>query len=111
MSNHATGHEAEQRVAKWLKSQEFKVVDINWRTRRCEIDIIASKHKVLYFVEVKSRQSNNWGNGFDYITPQKLAQMHYAAELWLTENQWDDDVRLAAVAVSENAMEFIELVD
>jgi uncharacterized protein (TIGR00252 family) len=111
MSNHSAGHEAERMVAEWLKSQRFRIVDINWRTRRCEIDIIATRKKVLYFIEVKSRTSSAWGSGLDYITPKKQTQMHYAAEVWLSENNWQHDVRLAAVSVVGNEMEFIELVD
>lgn len=111
MSNHQAGHEAEQRVAVWLESQRFKVIELNWRTRRCEIDIIASKKRVLYFIEVKSRASGVWGSGLDYITPKKLAQMSFAAETWLSENEWSHDVRLAAVSVGGGSMEFVELVD
>lgn len=111
MTNHQVGHEAEERVATWLKSQKLKVLQLNWRTRRCEIDIVASRNKVLYFIEVKSRSSQAWGSGLDYITPKKLAQMHFAAETWLSEHDWHHDVRLAAVSVDGNDMEFVELVD
>lgn len=110
-TNHQAGHEAERRVAAWLRTKKFKIVELNWRTRRCEIDIIASRKKVLYFVEVKSRRTDNWGSGLDYITPHKQAQMHYAAETWLAEHEWHYDVRLAAVAMDGEVMSFVELVD
>lgn len=111
MSNHQTGHDVERDVAEWLRGRKFKVLDLNWRTRRCEIDIIAARKKVLYFIEVKSRQSKAWGSGLDYITPRKRAQMEYAAETWLSEHDWAHDVRLAVVSVDGGVMTFVELVD
>ncbi|MCA9330537.1 YraN family protein [Candidatus Saccharibacteria bacterium] len=110
-TNHQAGHEAERQVATWLEAQRFKVLELNWRTRRCEIDIIATKRKTLYFIEVKSRRSGTWGSGLDYVTPRKHAQMHYAAETWLSEHEWDHDVRLAVVSVDIERLSFIELVD
>ena len=111
MTNYGVGHDAEKDVAVWLRGQKFKVLDLNWRTRRCEIDIIASRKKVLYFIEVKSRKSGAWGSGLDYITPRKRAQMQYAAETWLSEHEWSHDVRLAVVSVDSGVMTFVELVD
>lgn len=110
-TNHQTGHDAEQQVAIWLKRQRFKIIKLNWRTRRCEVDIIATKKKTLYFIEVKSRKSRAWGSGLDYVTPRKQAQMRYAAQQWLSEHEWDRDVRLAVVSADMGQFSFIELVD
>ncbi|TXG77403.1 YraN family protein [Patescibacteria group bacterium] len=110
-TNHQAGHDAERQAAHWLKAQKFKIIELNWKTRRCEIDIIASRQRVLYFIEVKSRQRAAWGSGLDYITPKKRSQMRYAAETWLSEHDWAQDVRLAAVAVDGDEFTFVELVD
>lgn len=111
MTNHQSGHEAERRVAEWLEGQKFKIMELNWRTRRCEIDIVARRKKTLYFIEVKSRSSQAWGSGLDYITPKKLQQMRFAAEVWLSEHDWSGDARLAVVSVDNGAMQLVELVD
>ena len=111
VSNYHEGHDAEKDVAEWLRGQKFKLLELNWRTRRCEIDIVASRKKVLYFIEVKSRRSSAWGSGLDYVTPRKRAQMQYAAETWLSEHEWSHDVRLAVVSVDSGVMTFVELVD
>jgi uncharacterized protein (TIGR00252 family) len=95
------GQGAEERVAKLLQKAGFKILARNWRTRVCEIDIVANKNKIIYFVEVKYRSSEKQGSGLDYITPKKLKQMHFAAEIWVLENNWDGDYRIAAAEISD----------
>jgi uncharacterized protein (TIGR00252 family) len=68
------GQSAEERVAKLLEKAGFKILARNWRTRICEIDIVANKNKIIYFVEVKFRSSEKQGSGLEYITPKKLKQ-------------------------------------
>lgn len=111
MSNHQVGHDAEKYAAEWLKARGFTVVELNWRTRQCEIDIVVRKKKIMYLVEVKSRASAVWGGGMDYITPKKLEQMKFAAELWTATNKWPHDIRLAALAVDGHDISFVEILD
>ena len=107
-----TGALGEAAAAKYLEDKGFKVIERNFKTPRCEIDIIASKKRCLYFVEVKYRQSARQGSGFDYITPKKLEHMQRAAELWLQEHQWRDEVTLSAIEVTDDyeVASFIEVV-
>jgi len=95
------GQNAEERVANLLEKAGFKILARNWRTRVCEIDIVAGKNKIIYFVEVKFRSSEKQGSGLEYITPKKLKQMHFAAEIWVQENNWDGDYRVAAAEISD----------
>ncbi|HVX58410.1 MAG TPA: YraN family protein [Candidatus Saccharimonadales bacterium] len=105
------GRLAEAAVTELLKARGYKILDQNWRTRLCEIDIVAAKGKIAYFVEVKYRASNNQGDGFEYITPRKLSQMSFASEVWVQENSWSGDYRLMAAAVTGADAEDIELVE
>ncbi len=110
MSTTKTGREAESLVAEWLKKQGHKIVSMNWRTRWCEIDIVSKHKNCIYFTEVKYRSSSDWGSGLDYITPKKLKQMHFAAEFWLTENNWTKDSLLQAAEVdTEGQINLVEL--
>jgi putative endonuclease len=101
MTNHARGHEAEKYAAAYLKEQGYKILDMNWRRPRAEIDIIAQKRRgPVTFIEVKYRQSAAQGTGLDYITPRKLAQMQFAAELWVSERAYDGELTLAALEMT-----------
>lgn len=77
----------------------------------CEIDIIAHKDAIMYFVEVKYRSSDFQGGGFDYITNRKLKQMNFAAKVWCQTFNWGGDYRLMAAAVSGKDSENIELIE
>ena len=83
MTNYQTGHDAEKLAASYLKKQHYKIRELNWKTRYCEIDVVAEKKKVIWFIEVKSRQNSNQGFGYEYVTPKKLEQMRFAAETWV----------------------------
>lgn len=110
MSTTAKGREAEEKVADYLRGEGHIIIAMNWRQRRCEIDIVSQKRKCVYFTEVKYRSSSSWGSGFDYITPKKLSQMHFAAEMWASENNWDGEMVLNASEVdSANSVKIIEI--
>lgn len=108
MTNYASGHNAERRAADFLSEHGFKIKDLNWRTRWCEIDIVAEKAKAIYFVEVKSRKNLEHGSGADYITNKKLKQMEFAAEFWVSQQKWLGEYQLAVIAVDGDEIELIE---
>lgn len=108
MTNHAVGHSAEKQAADYLAKQGFKICELNWKTKYCEIDIVAEKDKTIYFVEVKERKSEAQGSGLEYITPKKLQQMGFAAEMWVNEHNWSGSYQLAALAIDNGQVTFIE---
>lgn len=109
MTNYKTGHDAEKTAAKYIQGLGFTVKELNWKTRFCEIDIIAEKKRTVYFIEVKFRTHNQQGEGFDYITPAKLHQMEYAAEFWVSKFGWEGDYRLAAISMNTESIDFAEI--
>lgn len=100
MTNYTTGHDAEKRAAQYLKEQGFKIIELNWKTKYCEIDIVALKDKTVFFVEVKYRKSSSFGSGLEYITSRKLKQMNFAAEMWVSQQNWRGDYHLAALEMT-----------
>jgi uncharacterized protein (TIGR00252 family) len=103
------GKDAESRIADFLKANKFKILAQNWRTRVCEIDIVARKDKIVYFVEVKYRSSDKQGSGLEYITPKKLGQMHFAAEIWNQQNDWEGDYRILGAEVTDDKIKIVEI--
>lgn len=94
------GNESESAAAKWLEEQGYRVESRNWKTKFCEIDIVASKDEYVYFVEVKHRREGTSGDGLAAITARKLRQMTFAAELYRTSHRSGLSPRLAAIATS-----------
>jgi uncharacterized protein (TIGR00252 family) len=99
------GQKAEHAAAEYLQRLGYRILEQNWRTRWCEIDIVAEKSQVFYFAEVKYRGNSLQGNGLEYITSRKLAQMHFAAEFWMTKQRSSAEYRLAACEVTGPAFE------
>lgn len=98
-TNKQSGNDAEDAVATWMKTQGYEIVERNWRTKFCEVDIIAERSGTLYFVEVKHRRSAGQGGGTAAITPRKLRQMRFAATMYLSR-QPTKDARLVSVATT-----------
>lgn len=94
------GRKAETVAAQFLERKGCIIVAQNWRTRMCEIDIIAVRANVIYFCEVKYRKTNQQGAGLDYITTKKLQQMRFATESWVHKHGWQGKYELCAVEVS-----------
>lgn len=94
------GRQAETAAAAYLKSLGYTIRAQNWRTRWCEIDIVAQKDTTVVLVEVKYRATAAWGGGLEYITPRKQAQMAFAAQFWIATHKWSGDIYLGALEVT-----------
>lgn len=86
------GDASETVAAEYLKALGHEILERNWRTRWCEVDIISCKNNTIYFTEVKYRHSDKAGDGLAAITPKKLQQMKFAAELYASKNPGYDQL-------------------
>ena len=111
MKTKIVGDNAEAVVARFLQSDGFGILDRNWRTKVCEIDVIARKKKIVYFIEVKYRGGLAQGSGFEYIGPRKLNRLKFAVRVWCQNNNWEGDCRLVGAEVSGDDFQNIELIE
>jgi len=100
VTSFARGRAAESAAAAFLVHKGCSIVDRNWRTRTCEIDIVAERAGIIYFCEVKYRRYSAQGSGLLYITPAKIKQMHLAARTWMAAHGHYKGYRLSAIEVS-----------
>lgn len=90
------GDRAEEVAAKYLQELGYEILERNWKTKFCEIDIVAAKDDIVYFVEVKHRRYAKQGGGIAAITPKKLQKMTFAAKVYVkTKNLADSNLQLA----------------
>ena len=80
------GKEAEDSAVEFLKTQGYKLLRRNYKTKFSEIDIVAEDKKVICFVEVKARHSVSFGFPAEAISPHKQRQISKAAICYLKEN-------------------------
>lgn len=96
----STGGLAEDVAELHLKTQGFDILERNWRTRYCEIDIIASKEQRLYIIEVKHRRSAAQGGGIATITPRKLQKMSLGALSYSARHQFEADIHFVVITTT-----------
>lgn len=101
---------AETQTTVYLQQQGFTILERNWKTKWCEIDIIGLKDDRVHFVEVKYRRSSRFGDGLSAITPRKMKQMRFAAELWLSNRNYDS-ATLSVASLSGDHFKIDELFD
>ena len=96
------GEAAEEFASEYLQSQGFEIIERNWKTKWCEIDIVALKGGALHFVEVKYRKNDQSGDGLAAITATKHRQMLFAARMWLHAHKHFPykGVQLSAISLS-----------
>lgn len=106
-----TGNKSEEVASSYLQSKGYDIVERNWRTKMCEIDIVAEKDGVLYIVEVKHRKSDRQGGGLGAITKTKLKQMKFSAKMYAHAVKRDDaDMRLAVVTTQNDDISIVDLM-
>lgn len=109
-SSKEIGDFGEDIVCQYLtRNKGMSILDRNWKNRYCEIDIVAKKDSVIYFVEVKYRKSERYGDGFEAINDRKLTKIAFAAEYWVTAKSWQGDYQLLVASVNPNGVEIIEI--
>lgn len=77
------GKKSETAASELLKGQGYKILEMNYKTKLGEIDIIAKDRETLVFVEVKSRRSMRYGDPKFSITPKKKKKISMTALLYL----------------------------
>ena len=73
----------EEFAAQLLKNAGYEIIERNYRTKAGEIDIIAIRDGVLHFVEVKTRNGDQYGYPSEAVDETKCSRIKKAASLYL----------------------------
>ena len=101
------GDIGEDFASDYLKEAGFKILERNYLRRWGEIDIIAQKKGILYFVEVKTIAVTFHINGVEWHRPEdnlhrrKLARLKRAIQTYLfdTKRSIEDEWEFSAITV------------
>lgn len=100
-STRSIGDASETAAANELMRVGHTIIERNWKTKYCEIDIISKKDDILFFTEVKHRKNDATGDGLAAITPKKLHQMKFAAKMYVHAMSKDEiDQKLLVISTS-----------
>jgi len=107
-NNKSTGDEGEALAAAYLIKHGYTILERNWRFKRWEVDIIASKGKFLYIFEVKTRRSSRFGNPEESIGREKMDCMKNVAEEYQYQHPEWKYLQFNVLAITMNYGEPIE---
>ena len=93
------GRSGEAEAAKYLRSQGYELLGMNYACRGGEIDIIAARGGYVAFVEVKLRTNLQYGAPREYVTVKKQEKLRAAALLYLSERELDVPARFDVAEV------------
>ncbi len=104
------GNKGEDKAAKYLKKQGYKIIERNYNLPCGEVDIIAKKDKTLVFVEVKYRtNSDNFGGPVAAVNKAKQKRVINAALSYIkTKKPNYDGLMFDIIAISEDKIEHIQ---
>jgi putative endonuclease len=82
----ALGSEGEGRAAQYLARRGYRIVARNVRAGGVEIDLVATRGRLIAFVEVKTRRSSRFGQPEEAVDAAKRARLVRGAAAWLREH-------------------------
>ena len=94
-----TGSLGENLAAEYLVKKGFRVVARNYRWKHAEIDLIVQREDWLIFVEVKTRNSNAYGEPESFVTDDQRRLIYNAAEEYIFSTDWNGNIRFDIVSV------------
>ena len=109
-NNRRTGSHYETKVAAFLETKGFQILEKNYRCRSGEIDLIARDGRYLVFIEVKFRSNTHAGYALEAISPRKAAQVRRVAEFYLYEKRYPEEtpVRFDAAGIDGTEITYVK---
>lgn len=101
------GNEGEQMAQQFLITSGYTILEINWRTSRLEIDIIALKNNELHIIEVKTRQYITHSIS-ELITKKKMKNLLEASSIYLEKNAQDFNLVFSVLLIIKEDITLIE---
>lgn len=86
----------------YLISKGYEIVCKNFYYQKAEIDIIAQHQNMIICVEVKTRNSDFFGDPQTFVTPNKIKLLVKAMDAFITENNIQLEARFDIIAILKN---------
>ncbi|QRR02938.1 YraN family protein [Dyadobacter sandarakinus] len=97
--NNERGSWGERKAEEYLIRKGFAVLEKNYRYKHSEIDLIVTVSDMLIFVEVKTRSGTAFGMPEEFVNAGKAGLVKKAAEYYIYDKDWQQDVRFDIVSV------------
>jgi len=113
MSEHnEIGKLGEKAALEYLIKKGYKIHEVNWRYNFKEVDIIAQQNDKMVFVEVKTRATTAFELPQEAVTPKKMKNLVYAADVYLRLNNIEEEGRFDIVTVlAQDGFKILEHIE
>ncbi len=99
------GKQGEEIATTYLLKHGYKILDVNWRAGRNEIDIIAQDKDFLVIIEVKSRSNSTFTEPEEAVTRDKQNALIRAANAYIYRKNIMLDTRFDIISIIHNKNE------
>ena len=99
MNTKKIGDYGESYAARYLAKNGYRIVERNFKTKFCEIDIIAYDGDCLCFIEVKTRNRQDYGLACEAVDYWKRQKIIKGALYYTCVNEISSPVRFDVVEV------------
>lgn len=104
MAKHNTiGKSGEDIARKYLESNDYLILETNWREGRLECDIIAYKDNHIVFVEVKTRSSEEFGSPEQFVDKKKQLAYIRLANAYVLQKKRTEEAQFDIISVVNTA--------
>lgn len=93
------GKAGEEEAKAYLKKKGYKIIEQNRRTKRGEIDIIATYKNTLVFVEVRAKGSEDFGTPEETINQHKKQKLLRNAKAYMHYIKYKGFCRIDAICI------------
>lgn len=94
-----TGAKGEELAVKYLEKKGYTILELNWRNKHLEIDIVARDKNTIVVAEVKTRRSTHFGEPEEWVTKMKQKNLIKAASVYIINKNIDLEVRFDIVSI------------
>ena len=94
-----TGKRGELLACRFLREKKWKILEVNWRWGRAEVDIIAMDGDILVFIEVKTRTTARYGVPEGAVSEKKMELIAAAATEYMTEIGHEWEIRFDVISI------------
>lgn len=84
------GRQGEAAAARELRRAGMEILEVGFRSRLGEIDLIAREGETIVFVEVKARAGLGFGRPAESVTRAKRERMARVAQVYLARRRFHD---------------------
>lgn len=107
-SRQRTGDEGEQRALLYLQQKGMTLIERNFLCKGGEIDLVMQDDKGLVFVEVRSRNSSQFGGALASVTPAKQRRMVIAAQVFLQAYKRPPACRFDLICIQNGELDWLQ---